>query len=387
MTLPNEDFYVDYIFSCNRCKSCTQSAPPHLLPACPPFEMMGFFGYCGGGKAHIAQAIVEGKAGNLEELAEYYRMCSMCMACKEMCPIGLDHYYLIWDVRRHLFKNGVVHPEHAKLLASVAKNNNPWSLPREERGEWLLSLGVKDARKEPVDNLYFAGCASGYRQLAGASAEAAVSLLRKAGIEVGCLGSDETCCGVFACELGDMKLFKIMARENAARFKELGVKSVIVSDPHCYACFTNNYPEVVDDMPLVEHLFEVLAPLVESGKLKPVRRLEAKVAYHDPCRLSRHTEAGGAPRKLLEAVLEEELIEMPRNRESTYCCGNGPGVKEAHPEMVSFASGNRLNEAKEAGAEKLITACPFCLESLGGAEKENGGPKCADLVRVLDDCF
>lgn len=389
MALPNVEFYEDYVFSCNKCKSCTQSAPPHLLPICPPFDMAGFLGYCGGGKAHIAQAVIEGKVERLDEIAEYYQKCSMCMACKTMCPIGLDHYYLIWDVRRHLFKNGAARPEHKRLLASIGENNNPWSLPAEERGEWLISLGAKDLRKESADAFYFVGCASGYRQQAGGSAEAAVALLEKAGVDFGVLGNEETCCGVFACELGDMKTFKKIARKNAARFEELGVKKIVVSDPHCYACFVNNYPEVVDEFPEVVHVFEVVLPLVEKDELKPKQTQKMKVTYHDPCRLSRHTELADAPRKLLNAILEGEIVEMPRNRESTYCCGNGPGVKEAFPEVIRHAAAERRREAGETGAETLVAACPYCMESFigAGAGKDEDGQKCVDLVRLLADCF
>jgi Fe-S oxidoreductase len=387
MTLANQEFYEVYAYACNKCKSCTQSAAPELLPICPSFDLKGFLNYCGGGKAHMTQAILDGKVENPAELAEYFFACTMCMACKEMCPISLDHFYLIWDVRRYLFKNQAgIHPRQIEVLESVSTNNNPWSQPADDRGEWLFETGVKDLRKEKAEYLYFVGCASAYENIAGSTAAAAIKILQAAKVDFGIMGSDEICCGSHAAEFGDYKLFKKLARANLQQFKELGVKKVIVSDPHCYSCFTCNYPDTVGDAPVV-HLFDFIETLLDQGRLSPSKNISKTATYHDPCRLSRHTDVLGAPRKLLSAILEQPLIEMQRSGKSTYCCGNGSGIGEIYPDLMEHAGKTRMADFKKSEAELLITACPYCMESFKKAtgDEAKTSLESMDLIRLFAD--
>jgi len=126
----------------------------------------------------------------------------------------------------------------------------------------------------------------------------------------------------------------------------------------------NEYPKVVRRNFEVVHVVEYLDQLVSEGKLKPEKKVEMKVTYHDPCHLGRYSELYDAPRRILEAIPGIELIEMPRNREKAWCCGAGAGVKTAFPDFAAWTGEQRVEEAKETGAQALVTACPFCEGNL-----------------------
>jgi len=384
MNLTNLNFYKDYIFSCNRCKSCTMTDDEQLLPICPPFDTRNFFSYCGGGKAHIAQAIVNDEAKRLEEISEYFYKCTMCMACRTMCPVALDHYYLIRDVRQLLYENNAGISDAVKnIFSSMNAHNNPWELPAEAKGEWLFDLGVKDLRHDDAEVLYYVGCYSAYREKSPNAAENAVRILLKAGVDFGILGNGEICCGLPACDLGNLKLFKALAEKNLEKFSKLSVKEIIVSDPHCYSCFVNNYPEISSDMPPVVHITDFILQLVEEGKLTLKKQFSQKVTFHDPCRLGRFTDIYNAPRKILESVIQGKIIEMPRNRAFAYCCGNGIGVKETYPDLWEYSTGVRLAEAKQTEAELIITACPYCAESFHEFQERSGHNNAMRSVDLL----
>jgi Fe-S oxidoreductase len=100
-----------------------------------------------------------------------------------------------------------------------------------------------------------------------------------------------------------------------------------------------------------------------------------KVTYHDPCHLGRHLSPGvyEPPRSILKSLPGIELVEMDRNRENAWCCGAGSGVKEANSNLALWTANERLKEAKAAGAEALVTNCPWCERNFKDAIKEYGG--------------
>lgn len=388
MRLANMELYEDYIFSCNRCRTCTLTDDPRCLPICPAYEHYGFFTYCGGGKAHIAQKLVEGSRRLAPDLADALYRCNLCRACQAGCIVTIDTYSLILDLREAMVKRGFGPlPGQRPLLDGMREQENPYGL-REGRGRWAEGIGgLKDARSEQAEFLFLAGCAADFEPSAGNGAADAARVLLRAGVDFSVLGGAEPCCGAAALELGDAALFESMARQAIDLFRETGAEKIVVSCPKCFHHIRETYPEVDEDFDIpVRHVTEVLTELIDAGTLSPSRPVEEKVTYHDPCHLGRYAEVYEAPRTVLAAIPGLELVEMERIREKAYCCGAGTGMREGVPDLARFAAAGRLAEARATGANVLATACSHCEAHLDGAlaaGEEGRGMEIVDVASLL----
>jgi Fe-S oxidoreductase len=181
-----------------------------------------------------------------------------------------------------------------------------------------------------------------------------------AGTDFGILGSKENCCGESIRKTGDEELFKRLARENIKTFIENGVKKILVSSPHCYHTFKNEYPEFMVNFEVV-HISQYLLELICEGKLDFTKEYRKKVTYHDPCYLGRHNGIYDEPREALKKIPGLELIEMADSLEDSLCCGGGGGrIWMETPKGERF-SDLRVEQAVAAGAEVLVTSCPYCI--------------------------
>jgi Fe-S oxidoreductase len=191
-------------------------------------------------------------------------------------------------------------------------------------------------------------------------AVATAKILEKAGVDFGILGSEENCCGESIRKTGNEELFKSLAKENIKTFIDHGVKKILVSSPHCYHTFKNEYPEFNASFEVI-HMSQYLYELMDEGRLESTREYEKKVAYHDPCYLGRHNGVFDPPRDVLKQAPGAEPAEMEDYRENSLCCGGGGGrIWMETPKEERFAD-LRLQQAIDAGAEVLATSCPYCI--------------------------
>jgi Fe-S oxidoreductase len=191
-------------------------------------------------------------------------------------------------------------------------------------------------------------------------ARATAGILNKAGVDYGILGTKENCCGESIRKTGNEDLFKRLARENIKTFIDNGVKKIVVSSPHCYHTFKNEYPEFMVHFEVV-HISQFLCELMEQGRLTLSKAFDRKVTYHDPCYLGRHNTVYDDPRTVLKRIPGLELIEMPESRENSLCCGGGGGRIWMETLKGERFSDLRMAQAVETGAEVLATACPYCI--------------------------
>jgi Fe-S oxidoreductase len=213
-----------------------------------------------------------------------------------------------------------------------------------------------------MEILYFPGCYLCYDPRLKKVARATAEILNKAGIEFGILGDKENCCGESIRKTGDEELFKRLARANIKTFVENGVRKILVSSPHCYHTFKNEYPEFMVNFEVV-HISQYLFELIQEGRLELTREWEygKKVTYHDPCYLGRHNGIYDEPRKVLKKVAGLELVEMTDSLEDSLCCGGGGGRIWMETVKGERFSDLRLEQAVGVGAEVLVTACPYCI--------------------------
>lgn len=288
--------------------------------------------------------------------------CTTCGNCPQRCPRGVNQIEVGVSLRRIATEYGVFPDSATPIItvgASLMAEGNPFDMERKKRADWAEGLGVKTFT-EGMDVLYFTGCYFSYDPRLKKVAVATAKILDKAGVDFGILGDREVCCGESIRKTGNEEAFKSLARENIKTFIDLGVKKILVSSPHCYHTFKNEYPEFNVNFEII-HMSELLRELLDEGRLKPVREYEKKVTYHDPCYLGRHNGIFDAPRDVLKHIPGMDLSEMEDYRENSFCCGGGGGrIWMETPKEERFAD-LRLQQAIDVGAEVLVTSCPYCI--------------------------
>jgi Fe-S oxidoreductase len=251
--------------------------------------------------------------------------------------------------------------ELGNTFKNLEKAGNPWGANRADRNAWIAEcdfpIQVLDGEiPEAVEYLFWVGCAGAYEERAKKTTKAVAELLYRAGVTFAVLGKRETCTGDPARRAGNEFLYQILSRENIETLQETfgtrGTKKVVVTCPHCFTTIGRDYAQSGFELEMVHHT-QLLNQLVREGKLKPVPSTahNETITYHDPCYLGRHNEIYQPPRELLEAT-GAQLIEMPRNKDRSFCCGAGGGRMWMEEKLGSRINLNRVDEAIATGADQ-----------------------------------
>ena len=315
--------------------------------------------------------------------------CTTCGNCPQQCPRGVKIIDVGVSLRRIATEYGVF-PTPAKpirtISASLIGEGNPLTEKRANRGDWAKGLPV-NSYAEGMQILYFAGCYPSYDPRMKKVAVATADILNKAGVEFGILGSKESCCGESIRKTGDEELFKRLAKENIKTFIDNGVKRILVSSPHCYHTFKNEYPEFMVNFEVV-HITQFLAELIKQGKLEIKKEYRKKVTYHDPCYLGRHNGIYEEPREVLQQIPGLELVEMQESRANSLCCGGGGGRIWMETVKSERFSDLRLEQAAAIGAQVLATACPYCITNFEDSRlnrNDGEGLEILDITEIVKE--
>jgi Fe-S oxidoreductase len=261
----------------------------------------------------------------------------------------------------------------------LISEGNPLQGDRKKRAEWAEGLSIKPYA-EGMEALYFVGCYLSYDPRMKKVAKATADILKKAGVDFGILGSQENCCGESIRKTGSEDVFKRLARENIKTFVDNGVKKVIVSSPHCYHTFKNEYPEFMVNFEVL-HINQYLFELINEGRLELKGEFPKTVTYHDPCYLGRHNNVYEEPRGILKQVPGLELVEMESYGQNSLCCGGGGGrIWMDTPKEERF-SDIRLEQAKAVEAQVLATSCPYCITNF---EESRLNLEYEDVIEIKD---
>jgi Fe-S oxidoreductase len=307
----------------------------------------------------IRNIVRQATFGLVEIEGEDVWRCTTCRNCPQRCPRGVEIIDVGVSLRRISSEAGFFPAPVHTVRASLAAEGNPLGEERKERADWAEGLSVRTFT-EGMEVLYFPGCYLSYDPRLKKVATATANILNRAGVDFGILGSKENCCGESIRKTGGEELFKHLAKENIKTFIENGVTKILVSSPHCYHTFKNEYPEFKVNFDVV-HVSQYLFQLIDEGKLELTNEYAKKVAYHDPCYLGRHNGIYDQPREVLKKISGLQLIEMADSREDSLCCGGGGGrIWMDTPKGERF-SDLRVEQAIEGGADVLVTSCPYCI--------------------------
>jgi Fe-S oxidoreductase len=308
--------------------------------------------------------------------------CTTCLACVEVCPVGIEHVPLIVGMRRALVDKGAVDKRLQDVLAKLAQHGNSFGQPARTRGKWTATLGapVKDIRKEPAEYLWFVGDYASFDPRVQQATRAAATVLARAGVDFGILYEAERNSGNDVRRLGEEGLFEMLVAENEKALSRAQFGAVLTTDPHSLNALRNEYPFL--SQARVVHVAELLARLLGDGSLQVTRPVSRTVTYHDPCYLARYNRVIAEPREVLRAV-GATLVDMPRHGTRTHCCGAGGGrIWMEDTGVRERPSENRIHEALELdGVTDFVVACPKDVTMFEAAVVSTGA---RDRLRVVE---
>jgi Fe-S oxidoreductase/nitrate reductase gamma subunit len=302
--------------------------------------------------------------------------CTSCGACVNICPVFNDQLGSIIDMRRYLVLEGDVDPQLQDALANLGRYGNSFGKSDRMRAKWSKPIQptIKDARREEVEYLWFVGDYASYHASMIDKTVSMAQLFHSLDLDFGLLYDAERNSGNDVRRVGEEGLYEMLVEQNLQALSKSRFKTIVTSDPHSYNTIKNEYSENGNDHYEILHYSQLFDQLISSGRIKLSKKLGQTVTYHDPCYLGRYNGEYEAPRRVIDAV-GCQLVEMPRNRENTFCCGAGGGRiwMEDPPEVTERPAENRVKEAASLpGVTTLVVACPKDLVMFQDAVKTAG---------------
>ena len=393
-----EDFTWKHMldfYSCADCGRCSDNCPANAVgrPLSPRFISIkardyAFQHYPMFGSATNSKPLI----GSIYSEDEIWS-CTTCGACEAECPLLVEYIDKIVDLRRGMIDDGKVPQTLQKPLKALESRGNPYGKMEKKKADWTkakefqqtCSVKILDG-KSAADTLYFVDSITSYDDRMQSIGRATSRILNKVGENFGILGGAERDSGNEVRRFGEETLFMALRDHNVDAIKASGVQKIVTADPHAYNALKHDYK----DVPPVAHISEVIAGAVKDGKIKfnPVENKDAVYTYHDPCYLGRHNQVYDDPRDVLDAIPGLKRVEMKRCRDRSFCCGGGGLMLFYEPKEDSRMGVTRVKMAAEAGANVIVTACPFCMVNIEDAIKVAGleGKMTAiDLAELVDN--
>ncbi len=341
---------------------------------CPVYQAMKVRTLSMKGRNRTMLGLLKGKFDITPAVVQAAFECTLCGNCDRWCSLKNTEHTRAF--REYLLKHGIEPmKEHSSLLASIKNYGNPWFQPRSARGKWLRGLDVPKAAPGKQEVLFFAGCTSAVMKPLVPSLVASAKLLKRAGVDFAVMGVEEPCCGSTLLRVGQTDAFEKLEKENFEKFEALGVKRIVTACPGCYTTLKKSAERLGSEIEVM-HITQEIAELIKSGELE-VKRSTEKMTYHDPCHLGRLGGIFDEPREIVKAV--SSFVEMPNHGYESRCCGAGAGLQSAFPKLSRELAGKKVDEAKDTGATKLVTCCPFCETQL----RTVPGIEVVDLMELL----
>jgi Fe-S oxidoreductase len=171
--------------------------------------------------------------------------------------------------------------------------------------------------------------------------------------------------------MGNEYLFQILAQQNVETLNGYGVKRIVTNCPHCYNCIRHEYAPFGGRYEVL-HATELVARLVEEGRIRLTEPIRETVSYHDACYLGRYNGIYQPPRQILRSIPGVEVKELPRSCERGLCCGAGGGRMWMEEKLGTRINQERMREIEGRETQTVGLSCPYCMIMLGNAKEEIG---------------
>jgi Fe-S oxidoreductase len=334
----------------------------------------------------VAPGILKGEEDSVSLVGQVIQeetiwSCTTCRACMEVCPVANEHMPKLIEFRRNLVLEQGQMPETIMgALKSVEQRGHPWRGTVATRTDWTDGLDIKQASDGDFDVLFWVGCTNALDDRCQKIAISTAKLLTSAGVNFATLGEEESCCGDVARRTGNEYLFQMQAMRNIETLKKYDVKKIVTTCPHCLNVFKYEYPQFDGEFTVIHHT-EIIADLINSGKLTPPSSNGKSITYHDPCYLGRYSDIYDEPRQILASIPGSEYTEIDRHlkKRNSFCCGGGGGRCWMEEEVK--ISHLRMDDAIKSGADILAVACPLCMIMFEDAAKAKG---VSENLKVMD---
>ena len=375
--------------ACTSCGRCEESCPGHAsgMALSPKVTVQTLANELAATKPNGSPDFGRPLHGDVVSAEELWACCT-CRACEERCPVGVEQPRILIDLRRRLVYDGQVDEGLQDALMNLTRYGNSFGQSARNRASWTkdLDFTIADARKEPVEYLWFVGDYASYDPRMKEVTCKTAQVLHEAGVSFGILFDKEQNAGNDVRRVGEEGLFDQLREKNLKLLDKAQFKRVFTTDPHTYNTLKNEYtagenPPFASDAVL--HISELFDELIREQKLDVGEPPSIAATYHDPCYLGRYNGVYDAPRRVL-AALGVRLLEAERNRENSFCCGAGGGrlwMKDAPGESERPAE-IRIREILElAYIDYLVVTCPKDLAMFQDAVKTLGAE---ERLRVVD---
>jgi len=349
-----------YAYGCSQCGYCVDE--------CDQFYGRGWESQSPRGKWYWLREYMEGREEWDQRMVDTILVCTTCELCNLRCSASLP-IEPSWMKLRGLLvneKKKMTFPPFEMMGAALQKEGNIWAAYRRNRASWFpKDLQEKHGPSHRARAAYFAGCTASYVE--NDIALATVRLLDAAGVDFTYVGEKESCCGIPMLAAGKWDVFEETFRKNLKVMKEAEVDTVIASCPACNLMWRQVYPTWAKKLGIeygitARHYTEVLAEKIRAGEFVFPSREKQKsvtVTWHDSCHIGRASGVYEPPREVIQAIPGVHLVEMQHNREAGHCCGSVLTMIKDPPVAAEIGK-TRLDEALEAGAEKVLSLCPCC---------------------------
>lgn len=363
------------VYSCVECGRCTEHCPANNTGKVLDPKQIAL-----GTRRYLNEFGVTGEreilGSTIPEIMPF--QCTTCGACEYQCPVGIQHLPIIVGLRRGAVNTGKWEDEYGgKLFLNLEKNGNAMGFSQSERDKFISKqeLPIFDGSQEYC---LWLGCMGSYDPKGREIVAAFASVMRYLGTSFGVL-KRERCSGDPARRLGNDLVFDELLENNLKSIEQAGVKKLVSICPHCVQTIAHDWKQNGTEVE-IEHHSEFMARFADK---LPAQRTDGSTVYHDPCYLGRYRGVYDAPREVISR--SGPVIDPPRARERSFCCGAGGGLVFLGEETGSRVSETRAKELVATGAKTIGAACPFCNTMFRDAvaSVSENPPQLLDIAQIV----
>jgi Fe-S oxidoreductase len=368
-------------YSCVECGRCTEHCPAFNTgkELNPKEIILGLRGYLNSNGPQSEEPLL---GAHISEEAVF--QCTTCGGCEFQCPVGIQHLPVIVGLRRGAVNTGAWEDSYGtKFFLSLERSGNSLGMAAGERQKFIekAELPLFDGSQEYC---LWLGCMGAYDPAGRETILALARILRHLNITFGVLRK-EKCNGDPARRLGNDLLFTSLAEENLENIRAAGPKKILSICPHCVRTMSTDWREAGETV-AIEHHSELLArhrDRLPQAAGASSSGLDGKIVYHDPCYLGRYRGIYDEPRSVVGRF--GDLVEAPRHRERSFCCGAGGGQMFLGEEKGKRINIARAEELVSTGAATVAAACPFCASMFRDALKtvSDQPPQLLDIAQIV----